>query len=240
MNELPDKDRWDDEVYSRAPVKTGLRTWGVRLGLGAALLCFVGLLAAGAWSLLSDKPTTKRQVVQISLLKPPPPPPPPPPEQKRPEPEVKQEVKVPVPEQPKQEEQAPPPGEQLALDADGSGSGDAFGLGAKKGGTDITRIGGPSGGGSDRAWFAGLVQSYLQTELSKNERLRHANYKVVIWLWFTADGHIERFEVRDSTGNQELDKNLKLALDHVPAMRRAPPPDVPQPVKLRVTSAGAG
>jgi protein TonB len=199
------------------------------------------MLAAGAWSLLSDKPTTKRQVVQITLLKPPPPPPPPPPEQKPPEPEVKQEVKVPEPEQPKQEEQAPPPGEQLALDSDATGSGDSFGLAAKKGGTDITKIGGPSGTGSaERAWFAGLVQSYLQTELSKNERLRHANYKVVIWLWFTQDGHIDRFEVRDSTGDPDLDKNLKLALDQVPPMKRAPPAEIPQPIKLRVTSTGAG
>lgn len=233
-------DLWNDDIHLHARKRSGVKTWGLRIAVGTTLLSFVCMLAAGAWSLLAEKPSTKRQVVQISLLKPPPPPPPPPPQQKPPPPEVKQEVKVPEPEQPKQEDQAPP-GEQLGLDAEGSGNGDGFGLVAKKGGTDITKIGGPSGdGGSERAWFAGLVQSYLQAELSKNERLRHANYKVVIWLWFTADGHIKRAELRDSTGNQELDKNLKLALDQVPPMSRAPPADVPQPVKLRVTSAGAG
>lgn len=148
---------------------------------------------------------------------------------------------MPEPEQPKQEDQAPPPGEQLGLDSNATGNGDAFGLVAKKGGADITKIGGPSGdSGAERAWFAGLVQSYLQTELSKNERLRHANYKVVIWVWFTPDGHIDRFEVKNSTGDPAVDKDLKLALDQAPAMKRAPPADIPQPVKLRVTSAGAG
>jgi protein TonB len=234
-------DPWSDDIHLQARKPSGAKTWALRLGIGTVLLSFVGVLAFGAWSLLSTKETSKRQIVQISLLKPPPPPPPPPPRQKPPEPEVKQEVKVPEPEQPKQEEQAPPPGEQLGLDAEGSGNGDGFGLVAKKGGADITKIGGPSGdGGAARTWFAGLVQSYLQTELSKNERLRHANYKVVIWVWFTPDGHIQRAELKDTTGNQELDKNLKLALDQVPPMNRAPPADIPQPVKLRVTSSGAG
>ena len=231
----------DDDIHLHARKRNGLKTWALRISVGFSLLCFVGLLAAGAWSLLSEKQSSSRRIVEISLLRPPPPPPPPPPQQKPPEPEVKQEVKVPKPEQPKQEEQAPPPGEQLALDGKGSGDGDNFGLIAKQGGTDITKIGGPSGdGGSERAWFAGLVQSYLQSELSKNERLRHANYKVVIWLWFTTDGRIQRAELKDSTGNQDLDKNIQLALDQVPPMNRAPPRDIPQPVKLRVTSAGAG
>jgi protein TonB len=217
--------------------------WAMRVGLATALLVVIATIAWAAYALLGDSKPTKKQVVQISLIKPPPPPPPPPPpEQKKIEPEVKEEVKIPEPqEQPQQDEPAPPVSEQLGLDSDGTGNGDGFGLAAKKGGTDITKIGGPSGaGGSERAYFAGLVQSHLQTELSKNERLRRADYKVGLRIWFTPDGRIERFELAGSTGNPQIDQDLKLALDHVPAMKHAPPQGIQQPVKLRLTSRGAG
>jgi protein TonB len=229
-------DLWEDiHVHARKP--SGLRTWALRAGVGAILLCFVGVLAYGAWSLLSGKESTKRQVVQISLLRPPPPPPPP--QQKPPEPEVKQEVKAPKPEQPKQEEQAPPPGEQLGLDAKGSGSGDAFGLVAKQGGTDITKIGGPANH-AQYAWFTGQVQTFLQDQLQKNDKLRKADYRVVMRLWFTKDGRIDHYELAGSTGNAEVDRYLQAAIGELPPLKQPPPADMPQPVKLRVTSRGAG
>ena len=214
--------------------------WAVRVGSGLCLLAFVGVVAWGALSLLKDSQPTKRQIVQISLLKPPPPPPPPPPPEQKP-PEVKEEVKIPEPEKPPEaaKEEAPPPGEQLGLDADASGNGDAFGLAARKGGRDITTLGGPSGGGRGQAWFAGLVQSHLVAQLSKDDKLRRSDYRVQLRIWFATDGRIERFELIDSTGSKEVDDQIKLALHNMPPLKQPPPADLPQPVKLRLTSRGA-
>jgi periplasmic protein TonB len=236
-------DPWaDGELGVHARGRSGT-SWMVRAALGIGLLSFVGVVAWGAYSLLSDAKTTKKQVVQISLLKPPPPPPPPPPpEQKPPEPDIKDEVKLPEPEQPPEavKDEAPPPGEQLGLDANGSGSGDAFGLAARKGGTDITKLGGPSGPGRNQAsWFAGLVQSHLVTQLSKEDKLRRSDYRVELRVWFAPDGRIERFELIDSTGNKEVDDQIKLTLHNMPPLKQPPPADLPQPVKLRLTSRGA-
>ena len=229
---------WLDEDL--APPKSNKGRWVTRVTLAAGLLGFVAIIVFAALSLMSESKPAKRQIVQISLLKPPPPaPPPPPPEQKPPEPQVKEEVKLEQPE-PAQPD-APPPGEQLGLDAKGSGEGDGFGLAAKQGGRDITTIGGGSGG--DRAqfaWFAGMVQAHLQEQLQKNNKLRSANYRVVLRIWFGHDGRIERYELTDSSGNSEIDKNLRLTLDQMPRLRQAPPESMPQPVKLRLTSRGAG
>jgi len=215
----------------------------VRIGIALVLLAFVGVVAWGALSFMKDGKPSKKQIVQLSLLRPPPPPPPPPPpEQKPPEPEMKEEVKVPEPEKPPDaaKEEAPPPGEQLGLDANASGSGDAFGLAARKGGTDITKLGGGSGiGQSQKAWFAGLVQSHLQAQLSREDKLRRSNYRIQLRLWFTSDGRIERFELVDSTGNKELDEQIRLSLNRMAPLAQPPPAGLPQPVKLRLISRGA-
>ena len=176
----------------------------------------------------------------LELSSTPPPPPPPPPQEKPPEPEVKEEIKQPEPE-PQQAEEAPPPGEQLGLDAEGSGTGDGFGLAARKGGQDITSIGGgPQNDRAKFAWYTGMVQSHLQEYLHKNDKLRTADYRVVLRIWFSGDGRIERYELVNGSGSPDLDQNLKLAMDAIPRLKQAPPADLPQPVKLRVTSRGAG
>ena len=233
------KEPWAcDELATTATPQTS-RRWVARIALGAALLAFVAVIAFSAYELMKDSKPAKRQVVQISLLKPPPPAPPPPPEQKPPEPEVKEEVKLEQPVPQPAEQEAPPAGEQLGLDTDGSGNGDGFGLAAKKGGRDITTI----GGGSNRAqfaWFTGQVQTSLQEQLSKNEKLRHADYRAILKVWFADDGSIERYELVGSSGNRDVDQNIKLSLQEMPPLKQAPPHDLPQPVRLRVTSRGAG
>jgi protein TonB len=239
----PMNDPWmDDEKPARRRGSSKLNQWMIRGGVGLGLLGFVAMVAWGALSLMSESKASKKQVVQISLLRPPPPPPPPPPpEQKPPEPEVKDEVKMPEPEpQPQQADEAPPPGEQLGLDSDGSGSGDGFGLAARKGGTDITKLGGPSGIGKNQiAYFAGLVQSHLQAQLSKEGKLRTSDYRIQLRIWFSPDGRVERFEMIDTTGNKEVDDQIKLALQKMPPLKQTLPADLPQPVTLRLTSRGA-
>jgi protein TonB len=72
-------DPWDDDESGIRARQRKRHPWIARIALGVGLCCFVGMLAWGALSLLSDGKHAKRQVVQISLLKLPPPPPPPPP-----------------------------------------------------------------------------------------------------------------------------------------------------------------
>jgi protein TonB len=236
-------DPWSEH---RAQVKTSARSKSrpmlVKLGALVALTVFVAVVALAAYSLMREAKPAKKQVVQIALLAPPPPPPPPPPpEVTPPEPEVKQDVKIPEPEQPQQAEEAPPPGEQLGLDADGSGDGDSFGLVGKKGGQDITTIG--AGGGNSRArftWFAGMVENQLQEHLGRNDKLRKSGYRVVMRVWFRDDGRIERYELVGSSGDADIDRSLKMAMDGMPRLKQPPPPDLPQPIKLRVTARGAG
>jgi protein TonB len=227
----------EDPLHARRRKRS---PWPARIALGAVLTVLVAVVAWGALSLIGDKKPAKKQVMNIALVAPPPPPPPPP-EVKPPEPEVQEEVKVPEPEQPPQAQEAPPAGEQLGLDAEGSGAGDGFGLAAKKGGRDITQLGGPTTANRAQfAWFTALVQGQLQSHLHDNEKLRKADYRIVLRVWFGRDGGLDRYELVGSTGSAELDRDLKLAMDSMPRLQQAPPVDMPQPVKLRVTSRGAG
>ena len=235
-------DWWDDDddLAPRTRRRKG-NPWFARIVLSVVLVAFVGMVAWGALSLIGGDKTTTKRVVNITLVAPPPPPPPPPPpEVKPPEPEVKEEVKLPEPEQ-QQAEEAAPVNEALGLDADGSGGGDGFGLAAKKGGKDITELGGPLT--TDRArfaWFTGIVQDQLREHFQKNDKLRRADYRVVVRVWFTDDGRIDRYELVGSSGKPEIDRDLKLSMEDMPRLKQSPPADMPQPIKLRVTSRGTG
>jgi protein TonB len=206
-------------------------------------LTVVGMVAAVtviSASLMKEGKSKKRQVVQtISLVKPPPPPPPPKPEVKPPEPEMKKEVKIPEPDKtpdPKPAD-APPVSEQLALDAAGTAGTDGFGLGSKQGGRDVTTIGGGAGGGGDRyAWYAREVQKRIQDALARNPKLQGSEYRIIVKIWINSDGRIEQSEVQDAARNPGLADIVKAAIAETPRLGEMPPTDMPQPVRLRLTS----
>ena len=166
----------------------------------------------------SDEPP-KRRVQQISLIKPPEPPPPAvkPPEEKPPE--IKEEVKLDEPPQePIQTDQAPP-----GIGSAGYGNGDtSFGGGG--GWAGANRFGGYLGG----------VQNGIREELDRNKKLRKGEYKIIISLWIDHGGKVSRFELVGSSGNMELDAAMKKVLSN--AKFEEPPSDMPQPVKLRISS----
>ena len=212
----------------------------VRWG-GAALALAVAVLLV-LWlrdMLQSAKPSKPMKLQQITLMRPPPPPPPPPPEEKPPEPEVKEEVKLdePQPTPEPQQADAPPPGPDLGVDAEGSGSGDGFGLVGKKGAADL--IGGGAKG-NPWAWYDALVNdavnSAVQTALAREKALKDKNYKVIVKVWIGSDGQVTRAALVDSTGDARADEVLKEALKGMRALRDSPPADMPQPMKIRVTS----
>lgn len=204
--------------------------WGVVVvGLVAAVL-----IALWLKDLLTPKgPVQKMKVQQITLVRPPPPPPPPP-EQKPPEPEIKEEVKLdepqPTPDEPQQAD-APPP--------DGIAEGPEGGMA-----TDIARgvpmLPGSGGRGNPWAWYDALVNdavnSAVQTALSREKALKNKNYKVIVKLWIDGSGQVTRAALVDSTGDARADEVLKEALKGMRALRDSPPAEMPQPMKIRVTS----
>jgi protein TonB len=135
-----------------------------------------------------------------------------------------------VPE-PEAAEEAPP-GEQLGLDAEGVAGGDAFGLAARRGGSDI--IGG--GGGAAFAWYTGMIKDGILDALSQDERVRTGNYRLTVRVWLASDGRVERIALADSTGDPQLDAAIEQALTRVRRLREAPPLEMPQPVTLRIVS----
>lgn len=175
-----------------------------------------------------DKPNVRR-VQQISLIKPPEPPPPEakPPEEKPPE--IKEEVKLDEPPPPQAD--APPPGANLGLDADGKGSGDSFGLVGNKGGRELT-IG---GNGSRFGGYLGGLQKNIRDELGRNEKLRKGEYKAEVAIWISRSGNVERYELLGSSGEPDVDMAIKKALGGIRQFEE-PPADMPQPVKLRISS----
>ncbi len=196
-----------------------------RIFSGALALLFAGMVFAVVNTLLSESPPRMKQIVhEIALL---PPPPPLPQIEQPPQPEVREEVNIPEPETVNQDE--PPPGD-LGLDADGSAGSDGFQLRARKGGRDLLGAGGPF------AWYADRIQESIYKILSMNKKIRSANYIVKVDLWLNHDGSVERFELASTTGNPELDQSLRNALNKVGPLGSELPPDLPQPVRLKIVS----
>lgn len=212
----------------------------------------LALLAALAWwvirqMLSGDDARPHRSVQQISLLRPPPPPPPPPkvePPKVEPPPkmEVPQKVETPQPDkQPQAPAEAPPPGSALGLDAAGGAGSDAFGLAARKGGSDLIGAGGPGSGtglGNRYAWYGALVKERIQEAVARDQTLGHADYRISVNVWIDNRGAVTRAELLDSTGDPALDEALRAALRRLDPLREGAPGDMPQPIRLRITARG--
>lgn len=213
-----------------APQKNPLLRFVPVLG-GAVVVLLVVLallwLIRGMQQEPSDK---KRQTVQtVKLIRPPPPPPepppPPPPEEK-----IEEPLEQATPEE------APPddasPAEQLGLDAEGVAGADGFGLAARKGGREIGL------GGAAFAWYTALLKDSILNALAGDERVRHGSYQVMVKVWLTNAGDVERIKLASTSGNRELDAAIERALEKLGRVREAPPLEMPQPVTLRIVSRG--
>lgn len=207
------------------------------IGGGFLLLVTIGMIwLVKGFIASTDKPERPR-VQQISLVKPPPPKP----EVKPPEPEKIEEIKQereevqldqpPTPEQ--AQDQGPPPGEQLGLDADGSAGSDGFGLAARRGGRDITTLGG--GGGDREAWYGRVISRHFEESLRRSKRLQGASYQVVAQVWFDG-GVVRRVRLARGSGNAVTDAAIEEEIMALPPLREVLPEDLPQPVRVRVAS----
>ncbi len=205
--------------------------------IGGALILGVPLVGMSLSLLFgkSDPPLHKR-VVQIALIAPAPPPPPPPKppeEQPKPKEEVKLDEPKPTPEEPKPMAQDPAAG-PLGIDAQGTGPGDSFGLAGRPGGRDITT----TGGLGFRLFGANAAREIAQ-DLARNPRLKTSVYRVEILVWIGKDGQLVREQIVRGTGDAELDAAISDGLHQISSVRTAVPDKLPQPLRIRVTSADA-
>lgn len=217
------------DAGERDPEESPLHRWGPKAG--AAI---VVLVVAGAGALLIKKMAGRGApappaVQQISIVLPPPPPPPPKLEEPEPE-EV--EIEEPEPEPVVDDSAEPPPGQELGLDADGVAGADAFGLRARKGGRGLL-------GGDRFSWYAGVLQRDLQAILSNDDEVRGlGEYAVVVSISLTADGRLEQTRLVSGSNNPRLDEALRKALSAGVRLSQQPPEDLPQPIRLRISSRG--
>jgi len=208
-------------------------------------LAVVALVLAGAWTVYSqigtDDRIKKRLAQRINITSQPPPRKI---EPKPPEQELKDDIHL-----EKVEVQAPqqanaPADNTLGVDEEGGAGEDSFGLAAKKGGRDIIMLGNqtedkPAAARIDFTFYMGTLQHQLQDEMNKKDRIRHGSYRVELKLWIARDGAIDRFELLGSTGDAATDEAIQLAMADIPRLRQPPPPDMPQPIRIRLTSREA-
>jgi protein TonB len=209
--------------------KGAQRRLASRLGGGVIAIL---LIAGFVWfvetmmSLKGSKPP--RLVQTVHIIRPPPPPPPdqpPPPPQKTPEP-LPKDVPDPPPDQ--QPDQAPD--QALGIDADGSAGGDAFGLAARRGGSDL--IGGS--GTAPFAWYTNRLRDTIKERLATAPCTKSAKGSVSTRIVVAADGHVKQIKLTTGTGNARVDECVDKALSSITTLGDAPPPGMPEQVNLRV------
>ena len=246
------------------PPPKASKVWAKRAAFAVGVFVVLGLFTSVVRGFMTTTEKPRKMVQEVVLLRPPPPPPPPKPEEKPPEPEIKkEEVKLEekTPDPPPDNE--PPPAlKSLGVDAEGSGPGDNFGLLANKGGTDIIntlgREEGPGGNGSGQLpeikpepikdsgtrisekksfkWYTTRLQGELQDALARNEKLQGAAFRISVRLWLDSKGGVSRVELVDSTGDAGTDSKITSALSSLTQIAEAPPADMPQPMRIRITS----
>ena len=223
----------DEAVAPAAPRRPWLRP--LLVGFLSLVLMAGGALALRAF--LAHPAGKSTGVHQIALINQPPPPPPKPPEKPPEPPKVKEEVKVDEPKAPPKADDPKPADKPssdkpLGLDADGAAGADGFGLGSNKGGQDIAGSG--SGGGSG-AYYSGLLQRAFFDALSRNRKVLHDEFRVVVKIWLSDDGHVTRADIVTGSGNGEVDQQIQAALLDIQPLRDVPPSAM-RPIQLRLSN----
>lgn len=205
------------------------------IGTAVVIGVGVGMVVLIMHFMNAEPPTPDaRKVQQVTVVKPPPPKP----EkiEKPPEPQKQEEIDISEPEAMPEEmpevAEQPPLGEELGLDTEGVAGGDGFGLAARKGGRGL--LGGQ--GGDPFVWYASQLQRELENVLLEDEAIRRRDYSIVARIWVARDGSIQRAELAGSTGNPRTDRILLSRIQALPPLAQIPPEDMPQPIRLRISS----
>ena len=191
------------------------------------------LIAGFVWfvmSMMASK-TTKppRQVQIVQIIRPPPPPPP----DQPPPPPQKTEEQLPKDEpEPTPKDEEPPPSQPLGIDADGAAGADAFGLVARRGGSDL--VGG--NGSAIFAWYTNRLKDAVVEKLTADSHIESKKFSISVRVWIEADGRIKQVKLMTTTGNHDLDQRIENALASLSRMSDGPPLEMPQPISLKIVS----
>jgi periplasmic protein TonB len=204
--------------------------------IGTAILVVLALLAWGLSGLLGGKAKKPPTPPKITLLAPPPPPPK---FEKKPDPPKEQkEIKI---EQPVPKPTPPQPSPELKMDGPAGNGPSAFAAGQITN-DDLSKIG--TGNGERNGMFnpfnnyANLLKGELQRYFSKNNALRRRHYTVEVRVWVAGGGEIKRFELIGSTGDSDTDEAIQQAMSSLSGFNQTPPANMPQPIRLRIVTAG--
>ncbi len=232
----PTYDPFIDEPLDGEPSSASV--WMKRIAIALILLLVVVGVGYGIKKLMSGGSVQKKQITTIKLIPDTPPPPPPPPKEP-PKEQLKEQPKEIKVEQPKPAET--PPAEQLKMEGAAGDGPSAFASGPVsneyKGG-EVKTIG--SDGGAKFNWYAGVVKSQIESALEKDKKLNVSQYKLVVTIWLKPNGDVEKLELSGSDAGAEIQQAIKTALENMPTIREAPPQDMPQPIKLRITARKMG
>jgi len=195
--------------------------FGLLLILG--FVWFVHTMMAGKTS------KSWRQVQIVQVIRPPPPPPdqPPPPPPEKTEVPLPKDVPEPVPDN-----QPAPADQPLGLDAEGAAGGDAFGLAARRGGSDL--LGGT--GTAPFAWYTSRITDAIRERLSSVACAKSAKGSLSVHVMLEASGRIKQVQLATTTGNPRVDQCIDTALTSMPAMSDPLPPGMPEQVNLKIVS----
>ncbi len=204
--------------------------------IGTVIVLGVAVMAISFMRDFLNAPVSspKKGPQQITILTPPPPPKM---EEKPPEPEVKQEEDVALAEPealdnlPDEATDEPPAGADLGVDAEGGAGGDGFGLIGRKGGRGLL-----AGSGNPFAYYGTQLQRQIENALLDDKNTRKQAYSVVAKVWLRSDGSILRAELATKTGNRDMDDRLIAAIMTAQSLAQAPPQDMPQPIRMRISS----
>lgn len=198
--------------------------------VGGALIAalLIALFITFVHSMLAAKTNKKeRQVQVVQIIRPPPPPP----DQPPPPPPEKSEQALPKDEPEPTPDQQPAPSEQLGVDAEGTAGGDAFGLAARRGGSDLV-----GSGGAAFAWYTGKLKDEVLARLSDDKGISTRKFSISVRVWIEPDGRIKEIKLTTSTGNADLDKRIELAMNSLKRLGEPPPLEMPQPISLKIVS----
>ncbi len=81
--------------------------------------------------------------------------------------------------------------------------------------------------------YASAVQIALVSALCRRSDTKPTYYRTVMRLWFDGEGNVRQAKLASSTGDGVLDAKIVTALRGL-AVGTAPPPDLPQPMKLAI------
>ena len=84
--------------------------------------------------------------------------------------------------------------------------------------------------------YAGYIATQVKTAVVMNTHLHDARFDISAKVWLDPGGRIVRLQLPASSGNDDLDKEIALTLDHL-AVNPPPPANMPQPVRIRIESA---